>query len=295
MNNKRTNKNTILDYSIIITLILLITILLLLFINPLNQKFIDLSMQNEKLEDELISVRSNFKSTIEQAHKRSIYINEKTKDNWDKIKSSIRQINTLSADDTFRSINEDAIIDYKISLFNTDIMLREEAASYNMILPESIGLPEEVEAKQNIEVLFDQLFVISKLTRLAMKSGIKEVVSIGCYPPKEHLLMKDENAIVTEYPIKINIITSYKELLNLLINFNKKGTFIAVSEIEILKADKFNKDILHVDLVCSSFNFNERHPDDGYINNETVNEFLKELEQTRNTSPGRRGRTRGSE
>jgi hypothetical protein len=295
MNTSKKKQNTILDYSIIITLIILIPVLLFVFINPINQKFITLSMQNEKLEDELISIRSNFKSTIEKAHAKSKYINEKTKDNWEKIKSTIRQINTLSADDTFRSINEDAIIDYKISLFNTDIMLREEAASYNMILPESIGLPEEVEEKQNIEVLLDQLSVISRLTRLAMKSGVKEIVSIGCYPPKEYLLTEEENAIVTEYPININIIVSYKELLNLLINFNKKGTFTAVSEIEILKADKFNKDILYVDLVCSSFGFNERHPEDGYINNETVNEFLKELEQTRKTSPGRRGRTRGSE
>jgi len=295
MKTRKKDDNTIFDYSIIITLIILIPVVLLLFINPISQKFIALSQDNETLEKDLIGIRSNFDIPIERENAITKHINEKTKNNWQKIKSTIRQINTLSADDTFRSINEDAIIDYKISLFNTDIMLREEASSYNMTLPDNIGLPEEVEENQNIEVLFDQLSVISKLTRLAMKSGIKKVNSIKCYPPKEYLLIEEENAVVTEFPIKINIVVSYKELLNLLINFNKKGTFIAVSEIEILKADRFNKDILYVDLMCSSFGFNERQPEDDYINNDTVNEYLKELEETGKTSPSRRGRTRGSE
>jgi len=295
MKTKRKDENTILDYSIIITLIILIPVLILLFINPISQKFITLSQKNDTLEKKLISIRSNFDTPIEQENSKSKHINERTKNNWEKIKATIRQLNTLSADDTFRSINEDAIIDYKISLFNTDVMLREEASAYNMILPESIGLPQEVEENQNIEVLFDQLSVISKLTRLAMKSGVKEVISIECYPPKEHLLIEEENAVVTEFPIKINIVASYKELLNLLINFNNKGTFIAVSEIEILKADRFNKDILYVDLMCSSFGFNERQPEDDYIDINTINEHLKELEETDTTSPSRRGRARGGE
>jgi hypothetical protein len=297
MYTKKLQENTIFDYSIIATLIIAIPLILFLFISPRNNKFFNLSQENEKLEQELIIIRSSYKTPILQANARAKHINEKTKKNWEKIKAAIKQLNNLSADDTFRSINEDAIIDYKISLFNTDLMLREEAAAYSMILPDSIGLPEEVEDDQNIEVLFDQLSIINKLTRLTMKSGVQEITSIECYPPKDYPLIEEENAIVTEFPIKINIAVSYKELINLLINFNKTGTFIAVSEIEILKADRFNKDILYVDLMCSSFGFNDRRSEDNFINKDTVIEYLKDEEEIIDTTiPGtRRGRTRGRE
>jgi hypothetical protein len=297
MYTKKLQENTIFDYSIIVTLIIAIPLVLLLFISPINHKLINLSEENDKLERELIIIRSSYKTPILKANASAKHINEKTKKNWEKIKSTIKQINNLSGDDTFRSINEDAIIDYKISLFNTDLMLREEASAYKMILPDSIGLPEEVEDNQNIEVLFDQLSIISKLTRLTMKSGVREITSIDCYPPKDYPLIEEEKAIITEFPIKINIIVSYKELINLLINFNKKGTFIAISEIEILKADRFNKDILYVDLMCSSFGFNDRKLDDNFINDDTVLEYLKNKEEISEPiiPETRRGRTRGRE
>ncbi|MDA3800344.1 MAG: hypothetical protein PF692_14865 [Kiritimatiellae bacterium] len=297
MNTNKLHENTIFDYTFIVILFLAIPVILLVLIRPLNQKFFKLSSQNKKLENELIEIRSNYSNPLILEKARTENINNKLKENWKNVKETIKLLNTLSDDDTFRTINEDAIIDYKISLFNTDLMLREEASSYKMILPDSIGLPEEVEDNQNIEILFDQLSVISKLTRLTMKSGVQAINNIECYPPNNYMLIEEENAIVTEYPIKINIVVSYKALINLLENFNKQSTFFAVSQIEILKADKFNKDVLYVHLVCASFGFNERLEEDGFIDLESVEKYLKakEKDATEPSINSRRTRVRGRE
>ena len=297
MNTKKLHENTIFEYAIIAILFIAIPVILLVLIRPLNYKFFKLSSQNEKLENELIEIRSNCSNPLMMEKNRTADVNNKLKETWGKVKETIKLLNTLSDDDTFRTINEDAIIDYKISLFNTDLMLREEASSHKMILPDSIGLPEEVEDDQSIEILFDQLSVISKLTRLTMKSGVQAINNIECYPPNNYILIEKENAIVTEYPIKINMVVSYKALINLLVNFNKQSTFFAVSEIEILKADKFNKDILYVHLVCSSFGFNERLEEDDFIDLETVEKHLESIDET--TLPAinsrRTSRVRGRE
>lgn len=292
MNSRSLRQNSIFDYALLSILFIAIPVLYLLFISPLSKTFDKLADKNMNLEQELATIRSDFKHPISTELNIAQYINVKLKQNWKKIKEDVQLIDTLAEDETFRSVNEDAIIDYKITLFNTDLMLREEASSYKTILPDNIGMPEEVEEGQNIEILFDQLAIISKLIRLIMRSGIQEINNIRCQQPLTHPLIEEEHAIVTEYPIRINIITSYGSLLNLLMNFNNKGTFFAVSEIEVLKADKYNKDVLNVELLCSAYGFNERVEDDDFINNEDVDTFINKIESRPSGRRGYRGRSR---
>jgi hypothetical protein len=149
-------------------------------------------------------------------------------------------------------IEEEARIDFKIALFEARERLQALAKAKGIIIPQDLGIAEEISTGEQTDTRLWQLAAVVMLVERLVELGVTDISDIEALPSVIHPLLEKENSVAEEYGVDVTFVTSFDKLPRCVMLPVGQGRLFALRRFATQRAGSSRDGALTIDAVYGS-------------------------------------------
>ena len=176
----------------------------------------------------------------------------------EKLKMDLKELEKLMAQPS-PELPEGTTIDglvFREKLFTIDKDLHLLAEDKKVLIPQTLGFPEELPDTARVPLVIYQLLTINQVARLFIEEGSSKLSVIKPLELIEHKETAPDRLLFRELPIQIGVECSSETLMSALVRLRNSQQMWVVREVQIKSKDS---ETIQVNLIISSFYLERSH------------------------------------